>query len=131
MALLKSLPIVQLVQPYREDRTSHPCLLVGRSSHTSKSRYFHRRGGASVSARLSSVVACSILTTVTNRGHKFVDVWMAAADGFVQPAAPSLLSVVGPCRGGLYISHDMRKVSVQQCVVVVGHESVQHNDLLH
>ena len=28
VALLKSHPIVQLVQPYREDRASHPCLLV-------------------------------------------------------------------------------------------------------
>ena len=48
--------------------------------------------------------------------------------------AVSSLSILsrtfGPRCDDMYVSHGM-EVLVQQCVVVVGHESVQHNVLMH
>ena len=103
-----------------------------RSSRTTKSRYFRRRGGgvAPVSARHSVGSVVSRLFTFHDR-YQFVDVGMATAYGFVQPAVPSLHRVIRPCRGGMDVPHRSWEVPVEPRGVVVSHQTVQRHVLVH
>ena len=56
---------------------------------------------------------------------------MATADGFVQPAVPSLDNVVRPGRGGMDVPHGWREITIEAHGVVVYHQSVQRRVQLY
>ena len=73
---------------------------------------------------------CRCLFTLKD-DNKFIDVGMAAVDGFVEPVLSSLHSSVASHGGDMHVPHGRQEVTVEPRVVVVGHHCPQPNVLPH